>query len=266
MLAYGQQQPRQFDVAVIKPVERDSSPMAAAVLDLNQETLDSVTPVGSLPIQNGHLLIPNRTLQSIIGHAYSVRSRDIVGPAWMKETRFYIEAKIPDGSPAGSANQMLQSLLRERFGLETHRESRVVVGFKLIRTSRDVRLKPAASAEAGQSEQEGISAAEIMAKRMAATANGSRGVPSMGSRFFNITMAEFAEDLARRIQAPVVDDTSLQGRYDFEIDLAPFESSDNSPGYGVAPALAPLGLKLKRAKVRVEVLVVDSVSKIPTPN
>jgi len=101
--------------------------------------------------------------------------------------------------------------------------------------------------------------------------------------------------LARQLDRPVVDQTGLKGNYDFDLDYTPDEGQRMLPagmppppgggapggGDGHLPSASKpeangvslfsavqsqLGLKLDAKKGPVELIVVDSVEKIPTEN
>jgi uncharacterized protein (TIGR03435 family) len=59
----------------------------------------------------------------------------------------------------------------------------------------------------------------------------------------------------------------LKEKYDIVLEVqAPADPSDSELGPRVSDAVSRLGLRLKPAKVPVEVLVIDNVTKMPTPN
>ncbi len=89
-------------------------------------------------------------------------------------------------------------------------------------------------------------------------------------------MADLADKLASRpfkLDLPVLDRTGLEGRFDFALKLA---SNDNElkhtlEGMEQGPSIfvffqEQLGLKLESRKSPIDVLVIDSVEKIPTGN
>jgi uncharacterized protein (TIGR03435 family) len=106
-----------------------------------------------------------------------------------------------------------------------------------------------------------------------------------GSR---LPMAAMASVLARFADRPVVDMTSLKGKYDFVMEFSPEDFGammiraaaaqgsavppgsakiiDASSGDSLFNAVAKLGLALELRKVPMEVLVVDEASKTPTEN
>jgi uncharacterized protein (TIGR03435 family) len=64
------------------------------------------------------------TLRQLIAEAYNVKPFQVDCPDWCVQERFDVMAKMPAGSRKEDASPMLQSLLKERFKLAVHRESR----------------------------------------------------------------------------------------------------------------------------------------------
>jgi uncharacterized protein (TIGR03435 family) len=96
----------------------------------------------------------------------------------------------------------------------------------------------------------------------------------------NVTIAFFANGMQRTVlDRPVVDQTGLKGKFDFELKWTPDESQYLSRGGTLPPppenAEAPpdlftaiqqqLGLKLESVKAIVDVIVIDRVEK-PSEN
>jgi uncharacterized protein (TIGR03435 family) len=112
------------------------------------------------------------------------------------------------------------------------------------------------------------------------------GLPGLGFRglgarnAFNATMADFASLLQTAVfSQPVVDQTGLDGHFDFALNWTPDENQFAGMGVKVPPPsdkpdappdlgtamLNQLGLKLVTTKAPVEVLVIDKVEK-PSAN
>src|SRR5689334_8446709 len=72
------------------------------------------------------------TLLYYITYAYGVKSYQLAGPDWLREVRFDIAAKGPEGTRREQLPQMMQALLAERFRLQVHRESRELPGLALV--------------------------------------------------------------------------------------------------------------------------------------
>jgi uncharacterized protein (TIGR03435 family) len=94
-------------------------------------------------------------------------------------------------------------------------------------------------------------------------------------------VADFADFLqARALDRPVVDQTGLTDRYDFTLEAKP-DTAPPAAAASASPAALPenvverpdlltairqqLGLKIESGKAKVEVLVIDKVTK-PTEN
>jgi uncharacterized protein (TIGR03435 family) len=78
----------------------------------------------------------------------------------------------------------------------------------------------------------------------------------------SITSEDLAAYLVRSAEAPVVDQTGLGGKYNVTIETWP----GGTPGGTIFDAVERLGLKLEARKVNVETVMVDQVSKTPTPD
>ena len=87
----------------------------------------------------------NYRLRSLIQFAYRVQPFELVGgPDWIDSARFDINARAPFdpkpapvGAPAGEMEQMVQTLLAERFRLQVHRETREMPIYALVLARRD---------------------------------------------------------------------------------------------------------------------------------
>ena len=84
--------------------------------------------------------------------------------------------------------------------------------------------------------------------------------------FLDRSLGALAETVAQMVHAPVVDMTSLEGRYDIDIAIPRPESADDPIEHRISEALRPLGLKLKYTKVAVEALVIDAINRSAAPN
>ena len=62
----------------------------------------------------------------------------------------------------------------------------------------------------------------------------------------------------------MVDETGLMGTYNVVIETR--DATDDQPEQTVFDAVEMLGLKPERRKVRVDLLVIDKVSRTPTAN
>ena len=128
---------------------------------------------------------------------------------------------------------------------------------------------------------------------------GRRGAPMMmimpgkaRMKAEGTTMQAFADQLERFLNRPVVNETGLKGKYDFDLTFAP-DMAQMFGGRGPMIALGPpggggpmeppkveegevptlfvavqeqLGLKLDSQKTSVDALIIDHLEKVPTEN
>src|ERR1039457_178528 len=107
-----------FEVASVKP----AAPIDIAKLVAAAQ--NGETPNIGMKINGARAQYTYMALKDLIGIAYKVKPYQITGPAWLAEQRFDIVAKFPDGASKDDAPEMLQALLKERFKLEAHIESK----------------------------------------------------------------------------------------------------------------------------------------------
>jgi uncharacterized protein (TIGR03435 family) len=74
------------------------------------------------------------------------------------------------------------------------------------------------------------------------------------------TMLQLTENLQRLLSVPVIDQTGLTGKYNFQVE---FERGDDPTDFtAVVAAVKRLGLKLEKYKGPVEFLVIDHLDKL----
>ncbi len=56
-------------------------------------------------------------------NAYGVKDFQIVGPGWLGDERFTIDATMPPATTKDQTRAMLRNLLADRFKVELHREN-----------------------------------------------------------------------------------------------------------------------------------------------
>jgi len=193
---------------------------------------------GGLVTGNGKLLVDNETLKRCIMGAFSVGPNQIVGgPQWLDSDTFHIAAKAEE--PVGDAviMQMLQELLKDRFKLETHRESRAIQAYVLGVTKNGPKLEKSAGGGSVTQNGRGLITAKVT------------------------TMDHFAQVLSRQMDFPVVNQTGIEGVFDLKLE---WTNADTGPSIFTA-IQEQLGLRLTSRKTPVDVLVIDHVEK-PTEN
>lgn len=210
-----------------------------------------------LRMTNDHtFLARNLTLKQLVAAAYDINPSSISGAnGWMDTQKFVIEARTPGETFPERPEQMamLRSLLKDRFGLAVHTDTKVMTCYELVVAGQDAKLKPTVSEE-------------YMPQVTSIVRNDHVEMPAK-----NASMDDFVKVLRRGIlDKPVVDKTGLTGRFDFNLVWAPdesqFDGAVHMPEDTKAPPLLvaireQLGLELKPAKGPVETLTIDSATK-----
>lgn len=184
--------------------------------------------------------------------AYGLDPREIDGPAWLDTDKFDISATMPAGSTADEIPRILQSLLKERFHLLAHWETRTLPVLFLSVGKSGPKITPSAPD--------------------ASTAVNVTILPGVRGHKGSMTLPRLAEFLSVNASRKVVDETGMQGRYDIDIiyDLEPGspDSAVAEPSRGsMSTAVSEkLGLELRERKVQQPVLVIDHIDRQPTEN
>jgi uncharacterized protein (TIGR03435 family) len=213
----------------------------------------------------GEASFSNTQLRTIVGAALDVppqwQELRIVWPERLEPLRmgprFDIQAK---GDPRHGTPAMLRTLLKERFGLAFHRETRTVPVYALtVKDPARLRLRPVP-----------YNCREFMAGGgrpgdANSPRDGEREV-CFDSRFYMRasagTIAQFIETVAVpgvKGEMPVIDATGLTGNYTWEVRN--FMEDPQS----VVDNLEDVGLALQRTTAPWEVIVIDHI-EMPTPN
>ncbi|HWE50405.1 MAG TPA: TIGR03435 family protein [Bryobacteraceae bacterium] len=251
-----------FEVATVKPAAPiDQARMLAAI------QAGGKVPFGA-NVGDGRAEYRFLALKDLIALAYGVKPYQISGPDWMGTARFDIVAKMPEGSSKADANQMLQSLLEERFKVAVHRSSAehpvlaIVVGKggpKLKASSgTPVAIDESVPLKPGEMKSEGpdgeIRVSVDMSTGSAVVNTGTKGKmaykvnpasQSMHLEFSMVTLSGFADMLTQLFTqlsggkgSQIVDMTGIQGNYEASLDvsLADLMNMARSMGMNVPPA------------------------------
>jgi uncharacterized protein (TIGR03435 family) len=201
-------------------------------------------------MRNGAFTAENVTLKTLLGVAYDLPVSRITGPDWIDSDRFDITAKPPEGAADSQLIPLLQSLLKERFLVAVHRETREMPAYDMVVAKGGVKLHAPDAAHP---------------PAMPPYAGGAQ----LGG---NGTMPQIADALARVAGRPVIDRTGMEGRFFFMVNYAPLSAqpAESTAGSGppdfFAAVQQQLGLKLESKKQPIELLIVDHAERVPTPN
>jgi uncharacterized protein (TIGR03435 family) len=207
----------------------------------------------------------NHAVRTLIAAAYELNPQTILGgPAWVDSDHWDILAKTPGEVRPDWDQQMsmLRQLLSERFKLTFHREPKELSIYTLRVAKGGSKLKES-TVSPDLTPQGRPPLAFVMSPTLV----------RLPARY--ATIAEFASVLQRSpLDRPVVDQTGLGGRYDFDLAFAPDESlwggllprPDNSDKPGLFTAVQEqLGLRLEATRGPVDVLVIDRIER-PSAN
>src|ERR1035437_6944903 len=100
----------------------------------------------------------NATLKMLLAQAYEVKNYQIEGPAWLDSGGYDLVAKIPEGVPVQQVPAMLQALLKERFQVVFHKETRSLQAFELNIAKGGPKLKEVDPAEVAAYNAERLAA------------------------------------------------------------------------------------------------------------
>jgi uncharacterized protein (TIGR03435 family) len=166
----------------------------------------------------------------IVSRAYNVPEYLIQGPAWMASERYALTALVSDPQ---DFEALMQKELADRFHLAARREKQSMPVYVL-------------QAIPGQPH------------KLPAAASGGGGKMSSGDiTFRNAKIAGFAKQLADVLSRPVIDNTGIDGRFDFALTWLPA-----NPLSLQQDVKDQLGLQLTEEKRDTDTLVVERAERL----
>jgi uncharacterized protein (TIGR03435 family) len=256
----------EFEVAVLRPSPPDAQGARAQLL-----------PTGQVNISNA----PLRLMMSL---AWNVPNEEFVaGPGWLDSARFDVTARaFATASPTNNAQvdediarMMLRKLIVDRFQIKFHMEDRPMPAFSIVADSpKMAKGDPSKRTRCYEGAPAGSAAA-------ARPAQFARQVTCE-----NTSMVQFGQLLPSiaggYTRVPAIDNSGLQGGFDFTLNFSPIQQVVGPRPDGTAPAgeaLDPtgalslqdavrrqLGVKLEDTKRPAPVVVIDSINEKPLDN
>ena len=221
------QTPKEFDVAAIK-LNTDGG-----------EAWSIRTPPG------GRLTARNITVRKLLLESLGTRDFQLEGtPKWVDGERYDITAKADMNGEITpeELRPMMRALLESRFGLALHHETREAPVYSLVAARNGAKLRPN-SGTPGHSTDWGkdhINATDV-------------------------TLTELAGLLAVQLDRIVVDNTEIQGNFDFKLTWTPTQATDLT-GPSIFTAIQEqYGLRLVSTRGPMDVTVIDRLQR-PTGN
>jgi uncharacterized protein (TIGR03435 family) len=240
--AFGQQAVPEFDVVSVKSSQAF---MPGVPLKEGMRKPSVVTSPGTVTMMNTNFA-------GCVAWAYNLQPYQVSGPAKIAQERYDIVAKAGAPVPVEQLRLMMQKLLADRFKLTFHRETREMPVYVLTVVKGGPKFQPSASpgeADFGKGDR----------NKMTVSAS-------------HMTMAKFAEILQDPLRTPVIDNTGLDGQYDFSLDLFSYVGSDDKgrptepseaeiPGIIMSAVQRQLGLHLESKKTPTEFIVLEGAEK-----
>jgi uncharacterized protein (TIGR03435 family) len=229
---------------------------SASQKELPQFEVASIKPStaggNAIEVTAGTVTVHAATVLTCVTWAYSMQRPQVSGATTLlsrelNSDRYDIVAKAARPVPVAQLKLMMQQLLATRFQLTLHSERRDLQMYRLRIDGTGPKFR--------QSTGDGESVESSSTK--------------LTRRWSRTSMAQFADQLADAMEAPVTDQTGLTSTYDFTLDLTPYlQKTGERPDIGLMMVTAlreQLGLKLEAARAPVDVLVIDHIER-PSEN
>ena len=215
------------------------------------------TPQGFTP---GRLTLVGVPMQALIQYVFRAPRYQLSGgPKWLESERYDIVATMPANTLYATRRLMMQDLLQERFHLVTHREKKELPVYALLQVRNGLKFH--------------------VEKREMRDGDGRVGGGGPG-RLAGIKVSAFdlAELLSDYLDRPVLDETGIDGLFDFKLIWTPDETprelnpaEQHLPvdpnGASIFTAIQQqLGLRLVPQKGSIDMLVIDRVDRTPSEN
>ena len=167
------------------------------------------------------------TLRRLISLAFGMSPALVEGPTQLDKAYYEVEAVAKDADNA-QFQKLLQQALVAHFGLQT----------RLEKKERDAYVLGRAEGRPAPKSGSGKPGVDMGPGRLEAS---------------GVTMPALARALQLRLNAPVVDETALQGPFALHLEW------DEGDAQSLGKAMSAYGLQLTRGKRSIEYLIVDRV-------
>lgn len=196
------------------------------------------------------------TVEFLLEWAYGLLpSQHSRGPAWMDKDRFDVIAKAAGNATDDEMKLMTQTLLAQRFHLKFHHETREAPVLILSLGKTPPKLFPPKEGEPRK--------LQIIPKT-----DDDQKIVSYHVIATRYSFAQLNRTFARQIERVIINQTGLDGDYDYTLDFTPDESRPNplDPSLWIAAMRYQLGLTVKAQKGPVDFLVIDNAEKATEQN
>ncbi len=196
------------------------------------------------------------TLKFLLEWAYDLQpSQHSDGPAWLATDRYDIIAKASGNATDEQMKLMTRALIADRFHLMSHRESKSMQVYVLTKGKADPKLSPPKDGE-------------IHSLRVAPQMGADQKVASYRVIATRFSLAQLTDTFARQLGHVILNQTGLNGDFDFTLDLAPDQERPNplDPALLLSALRDQLGLAVTSQKAPVDFLVIDGAEKVTSGN
>jgi len=219
------------------------------------------------------------------------------GPSWIRSELFFVQAAMPAGSPAYTAQQylhgkaetlqqMVQTLLADRFKLALRRETKEMPVYALTVAKGGPKLQRIQEGDCVPRQLVSTNGSPPQAQRDKPLCGAENGIWGTGTANiltakWSTSLSEFCAILSPLLDRPVIDRTGITGMVKFTMAFAATQTAPGLPSAVVPdttvaalPSGAPsiftaiqeqVGLKLEPTTGPFEVFVVDHIER-PTEN
>ena len=195
------------------------------------------------------------TLRDLIRMAWDLDVSQIRSSVSIDTKHYDVIARLPDNTGRDQFREMLKALLAERFGLKMHIETQNIPAYRLTLVKSGSKLLPS---------KEGTP------PELTVTVGFKDGYEVNRAIVKSQPLADSVSRLlARRDRLPVVNQTGLDGRYDYELTFAREGTDSDLPipePYLFASLREQLGVAVQKDRLPLPVIVIDAVNAMPTPD
>lgn len=205
---------------------------------------------------------------SLVNAAFGVRTFQISSQTSLCAQTYDIAATVPEGATKADLREMWRKLLVERFGMVARVEKKDFDGQELVVGRGGHKLVETMLPEEEQSVVGHLENGTFKGAGIVNYTRFANGVTTSNLVAKARSMADLAGFLSE-LGLPVVDATGLGGKYDFEFEYAPRNSRAKAQDTGVDVVTAmgeALGLRLQKAQVALDYVVIEKMEREPTEN
>ena len=222
--------------------------------------------------QDGRSIRVGGPLRSLIQAAYNVtRFKVEGGPSWVRSDRYAIEARA-----AGNAteDEMLQSLLADRFKLTLLRETRTLPVYELVVADAGFKITPMKEGDCIAKQQLRWDLIDLEAplyvcggprRRVLSQWPETRPRPQWPRvhriEAGGISISTLIDFISGDVDRVVIDQTGFSGPFNLVLDFAPAADPESAGPTIFAAVEEQLGLRLQPASAPVDVLMIDHVER-----